>query len=164
MTHDYIWMAEAMQQALDAAREGEVPVGAIVVLDGAVIGRGRNGTMRLVDPTAHAEVLALREAATSVGHPYLLGSTLYVTLEPCAMCAGAAVAARVERVVFGAYDERAGAAVSLYAILHDDRLNHRCDVLGGVMDIESRALLRDYFVDRRTKPGGTKASGGKRGA
>jgi tRNA(adenine34) deaminase len=142
-------MAEAIDEARRAAAAGEVPVGAVVVLDGAVIGRGHNQPIALADPTAHAEVLALREAARGRGNYRLPGATLYATVEPCAMCCGAAVHARVARVVYGAADPKGGAAASLYRLLDDDRLNHRASVMGGIKGEECAALLREFFEARR---------------
>ena len=143
-----------MRQALDAARDallrGDVPVGALVAdARGGILGTGAN--RKGDDPTAHAEIQALRMAASALGHWNLSGCTLYVTLEPCPMCAGACVNARVRRVVFGAKDPKAGAAGSLYNILRDTRLNHRCEVRGGVLGEESIELLRKYFLGRRNK-------------
>ncbi|GAA1655554.1 tRNA adenosine(34) deaminase TadA [Georgenia ruanii] len=144
----------AMGQSLDLARDalgsGDVPVGA-VVLDpgGAVIGRGRNRREADGDPTAHAEVLAVREAAAALGTWRLEGCTLVVTLEPCTMCAGAIVLARLARVVLGAWDPKAGAAGSVRDVLRDSRLNHRVEVVGGVREEECAALLRDFFGERR---------------
>jgi tRNA(adenine34) deaminase len=146
---DARFMAEAIDEARRAAAAGEVPVGAVVVLDGAVIGRGRNQPIALADPTAHAEVLALREAARGRGNYRLPGATLYATVEPCAMCCGAAVHARVARVVYGAADPKGGAAASLYRLLDDDRLNHRASVMGGIKAAECAALLREFFEARR---------------
>ncbi len=146
---DARWMREALAEARRALDAGEVPVGALVVRDGAVIGRGRNSPVGQQDPTAHAEVLALREAARKVGNYRLPGATLYATMEPCPMCCGAALQARVTRVVFGAADPKAGAAVSLYRLLEDPRLNHRAEVLGGVLADECGALLRRFFESRR---------------
>jgi tRNA(adenine34) deaminase len=145
---------EPMRRALDEARAaratGDVPIGA-VVLDaaGAVIGRGRNVREADADPTGHAEVVALRAAAASRGEWRLAGCTLVVTLEPCTMCAGAAVLARVERVVFGAYDAKAGAVGSLWDVVRDRRLNHRPEVVAGVLAEESTALLDAFFADHR---------------
>lgn len=143
-----------MTAALDEARAclatGDVPVGAVVVsAAGDVLGRGRNARERDRDPTAHAEVLALRAAARSLGTWHLDGCTLVVTLEPCAMCAGACVLARVDRVVFAAYDPKAGAAGSVRDLLRDRRSNHRPEVVGGLRDEESALLLRDFFAGRR---------------
>ena len=144
-------MAEALDLARSAADHGDVPVGA-VVLDPAdqVVGRGRNVREREADPTGHAEVVALRSAARAAGEWALAGHTLVVTLEPCTMCAGAAVLARVDRVVFATYDEKAGAVGSLWDVVRDRRLNHRPEVVAGVRAVESAALLRDWFAGRRT--------------
>ncbi len=145
--------SEAMRLALEEARigggEGDVPVGAIVVVGGAVVARRHNEREMLADPTAHAEMLALRDAAAAVGSWRLLGATLVVTLEPCLMCAGALVAARVKRVVFGAYDPKGGACGSLYNVCVDPRLNHEVDVVGAVLEEECSSLLREYFGVRR---------------
>jgi tRNA(adenine34) deaminase len=143
-----------MREALDAARsasdQGDVPVGAVVLdPDGVVIGRGHNEREALGDPTAHAEVVALREAATVRGEWRLEGCTLVVTLEPCTMCAGAAVLSRVARVVFGAYDDKAGAVGSLWDVVRDRRLNHRPEVISGVLAEECTLMLRDYFASHR---------------
>ena len=144
----------AMREALDEARAAlatdDVPIGA-VVLDpsGAVIGRGRNRRVADADPTAHAEVVALREAAAARGEWRLTGCTLVVTLEPCTMCAGAIVLSRVDRLVFAAYDEKAGAVGSLWDVVRDRRLNHRPEVVTGVMAAESRALLAEFFAEHR---------------
>jgi tRNA(adenine34) deaminase len=143
----------AMLQALDEARRaeahGDVPVGAVVVRDGHVIAARHNERELTGDPTAHAEVLALRDAAAAVGHWRLDDCDLYVTLEPCPMCAGAIVNSRIRRVVFGATDPKAGAVRSLYQVADDPRLNHRADVEGGVLADESAALLRAFFAARR---------------
>lgn len=144
----------AMTAALDEARAalatGDVPIGAVVVDgDGAVLGRGRNVREADADPTGHAEVVALREAARSRGEWRLSGCTLVVTLEPCTMCAGAAVLARVDRVVFGAWDPKAGAVGSLWDVVRDRRLNHRPEVLSGVRAEESAALLEAFFATHR---------------
>jgi tRNA(adenine34) deaminase len=147
---DVGFMHEALTLARDAAREGDVPVGALVVRDGAVIARAANRTMRDQDPTAHAEVLALRQAAAALGNWRLEGCTLYVTLEPCAMCAGAIVLARPERVVFGAWDDKAGMAGSVADLLRHPRLNHRPQVQAGVEGEACGAILRDFFAVRRT--------------
>jgi tRNA(adenine34) deaminase len=145
---------EAMQLALDqaaaAAAHGDVPIGAVVVRDGQVIAARHNERELTGDPTAHAEVLAIRDAANVVGHWRLLDCALYVTLEPCVMCAGALVNARIGRVVFGAVDPKAGALVSLYQVCSDPRLNHRPPVVAGVRADEAGKLLRDFFASRRT--------------
>lgn len=143
-------MGLALTQARACAESGDVPVGAVVVDPaGLVVGAGRNARERVGDPTAHAEMLALRSAARAVGSWRLLGLTLVVTLEPCAMCAGAAVLARVERVVYGAADPKAGAAGSVLNLLGDGRLNHRPEVVGGVRAAEGGDLLRAFFTSRR---------------
>jgi len=145
---------EAMQLALDqaaaAAAHSDVPIGAVVVRDGQVIAARHNERELTGDPTAHAEVLAIRDAANVVGHWRLLDCSLYVTLEPCVMCAGALVNARIGRVVFGAVDPKAGALVSLYQICGDPRLNHRPPVVAGVRAEEAGKLLRDFFASRRS--------------
>jgi tRNA(adenine34) deaminase len=143
-------MDEALALARQAAALGEVPVGAVVVgSDGRVLGRGHNRREIDQDPLAHAEILALREAARSSGSWRLEGATLYVTLEPCAMCAGAIVLARVARLVFGAVDLKAGFCGSLGDLVRDSRLNHRPEVTSGVRSAESAALLRGFFADLR---------------
>lgn len=147
---DARWMAQALEEARRAESDGEVPVGAVVVLDGRVIGRGRNRVIASSDPTAHAEILALREAAAAVGNYRLTGAALYATLEPCSMCCGAAVNARVARVIYGAADPKAGAAQSLYRLLEDARLNHRAAVSAGVLGEECGAILSEFFQKRRS--------------
>ncbi len=146
---DLRYMEAALALARQAAAEGEVPVGAVIVHDGAIIAAGGNRTERLLDPTAHAEIVALREAARVLARPRLEGCTLFVTLEPCAMCAGAIVLARVDRVVFGAWDDKAGMAGSVGDVLRHPRLNHRPEVLAGVARDASAGLLRDFFKARR---------------
>jgi len=146
---DEQFMDMALEEAKRAEEEGEVPVGAVLVSQGQVIARARNRPIALSDPTAHAEILALREGAAGAGNYRLPDSTLYVTLEPCAMCAGALLQARVKRLVFGAEDPKAGAVRSLYFLLEDERLNHRVDVTGGVLREECREILRQFFQDRR---------------
>ena len=143
-------MRQALALAATAAGEDDVPVGA-VVLDaaGTVIGTGRNTRERDADPTGHAEIVAMREAAATRGEWRLEGCTLVVTLEPCTMCAGALVAARVERLVIGAFDEKAGAVGSLWDVVRDRRLNHRPEVVSGVLAEESAELLRDFFLTPR---------------
>ncbi len=143
-------MVTALEQARLAPSHGDVPVGAVVVTaDGTVVGSGHNDREGAGDPTAHAEVLALRAAAAAVGSWRLTGCTLVVTLEPCTMCAGALVLARVDRVVFGADDPKAGAAGSLFDVVRDRRLNHRPEVVGGVLAEECSAVLRAFFEHRR---------------
>jgi tRNA(adenine34) deaminase len=144
---------EAMQAALDEARQaaeaGEVPIGAIAIREGAIIARGQNRVLRSLDPTAHAEIVALRAAAAAIGNYRLLGCTLYVTLEPCAMCAGAMIHARLERLVFAAADPKAGAAGSVLAVLNHPQLNHQMIVEQGLLADESAELLRSFFRERR---------------
>ena len=143
-------MGAALEQARAALDTGDVPIGAVVVdASGAVIGAGRNVREAEADPTGHAEVVALRAAAAGRGKWRLDGCTLVVTLEPCTMCAGAAVLARVERVVFGAFDPKAGAVGSLWDVVRDRRLNHRPEVVSGVRAAESTALLEEFFRDHR---------------
>ena len=142
-------MREALAVAAEGAAAGEVPVGAVVVHDGAVLTRATNRTVRDQDPTAHAELLAVREAARLLGRWRLDDCTLIVTLEPCAMCAGAIVLARLERLVFGAWDERAGMAGSVGDLVRHPRLNHRPEVTAGVLAEACAALLGDFFRDRR---------------
>ncbi len=142
-------MRLALEQAASAQASGDVPIGA-VVLDGAseVLAAAGNQREQAQDPTAHAEILALREAALALGSWRLTGCTLVVTLEPCTMCAGALVLARVQRLVFGAYDPKAGAVASLFDVVRDSRLNHRVDVRGGILEDECSALLTDFFASR----------------
>ncbi len=142
-------MREALGLAAEAAAAGEVPVGAVALHEGQVVGRGRNAREGARDPTAHAELLALQEAARTLGRWRLTGVTLYVTLEPCAMCAGAMVLARIDRLVLGAADPKAGAVGSLLDLSADARLNHRFPVSRGVLGEEGGALLRDFFRARR---------------
>jgi tRNA(adenine34) deaminase len=146
---DVAFMELALAEARLAAGAGEVPVGAVVVRDGAVVARAGNRTVRDQDATAHAESLALRAASAAAGSWRLEGHTLYVTLEPCAMCAGALVLARVDRVVFGAWDPKAGMAGSIADLLRHPRLNHRPEVQGGVLEEDCGVVLRDFFAARR---------------
>jgi tRNA(Arg) A34 adenosine deaminase TadA len=142
-------MIEALAEARRGATAGEVPVGAIVAIDGAIIGRAHNAPIALADPTAHAEVLALRAAARAIGNYRLTGATLYVSVEPCAMCCGAALNARIARLVYGATDPKAGAVESLYRLLDDTRWNHRVVVQGGVLADECAAVMQRFFEERR---------------
>ncbi len=151
MTMDATWMAEALAEARKAAAEGEVPIGAVVVHDSRVVGRGRNARETRRDPTAHAEVLALQEAARSLGRWRLSGATVYATLEPCPMCAGALVNARVDRLVYAVPDPKAGAAGTLFDVPRDPRLNHRVEVASGVLAAECGELLSSFFRSRRGK-------------
>jgi len=144
------YMREALALAREAAQAGETPVGAVVVgADGVVLGRGRNAPIGSCDPTAHAEILALREAAARSGNYRLPEATLYVTLEPCVMCAGALVAARIRRLVFGARDLRFGGVRSKFRLADSELLNHRVEVTEGVLAVECLQLLRDFFRPRR---------------
>src|ERR1017187_8076431 len=140
MRNDEDFMREALNEAQAAQEAGEVPVGALVVGNGEIVGRGHNRTIRDCDPSAHAEIVALRDAARRVANHRLTGCTLYVTVEPCAMCAGAVVQARVARLVYGCDDPKAGAIRSLYQIADDPRLNHRAEIVGGIMAQESTEL------------------------
>jgi tRNA(adenine34) deaminase len=146
---DNDFMREALQLAAAAGEAGEVPVGALLVRDGQVLGRGANAPIARCDPSAHAEMLALRSAGQAFGDYRLTESTLYVTLEPCIMCAAALVHARVRRVVFGAWDPKAGAAGSIIDVFAMPALNHRVDVFGGVLEHECGHLLREFFARRR---------------
>ena len=149
MDDDEGFMRAALAEAVLAGSHEDVPVGCVIVADGAVVARGENRRELDADPTAHAELVALRAAAHQRGHWRLEDVTVYVTLEPCAMCIGAAVNARVARVVFGAWDPKAGACGSLFDLTREPRATHRVDVFGGVCAEESRALLRRFFEARR---------------
>ncbi|HYL34847.1 MAG TPA: tRNA adenosine(34) deaminase TadA [Bryobacteraceae bacterium] len=146
---DELFMREALELAQQAEANGEVPVGAVVVMDGDVVGRGFNSPIRLADPTAHAEILALREAARAVKNYRLESATMYATLEPCVMCAGALVAARVKRLVFGARDLRFGGVRSKFALADSELLNHRVEVVEGALVVECVALVKGFFERRR---------------
>jgi len=142
-------METALAEARAAAERGEVPVGAVVVADGRIVARAGNRTIADCDPTAHAEVIALREAAKAIGNYRLLGASLYVTIEPCAMCAGAMIQARIARLIYGADDAKAGAIRSCFSVLDHPQLNHRVEVAPGVGAEEAAAVLRDFFAARR---------------
>ena len=142
-------MRAALAEARAASAAGEVPVGAVVVFDNVILGQAHNAPIALGDPTAHAEVLALREAARKAGNYRLPRATLYATLEPCVMCCGAAIHARIARVVYGAPDPKAGAIVSRHRLLDDGRSTHRIETRGGVLEIECGALLKEFFEARR---------------
>ena len=150
---DATYMGEALALARQAAAAGEVPVGAVVVKDGAVIGRGHNHPVAAHDPTAHAEIVAMRDAAARLGNYRLVDCALYVTLEPCAMCAGAIINARIARVVYGADDPKAGACGSVANLFAETRLNHHATVAGGLMAEEAGKLLQDFFQARRRATG-----------
>ncbi|MBI3651532.1 MAG: tRNA adenosine(34) deaminase TadA [Acidobacteria bacterium] len=146
---------ELMRLALDEARvagaEGEVPIGAIVVLDGDIKGRGHNAVIQLHDPTAHAEIMALREAAATIGNYRLTDAVVYSTIEPCAMCAGAMIHARIGRLVYGATDEKAGAVETHFGICSTDFLNHRVGIEKGVLEADCRQMLQSFFRKKREK-------------
>ena len=146
--YDELFMLEALKEASFAMKADEVPVGAVIVRDGRVIARGRNSRETDNLPTSHAEMRAINEAAHKTGHWRLLECTLYVTMEPCVMCAGAIINARIPRVVFGAYDKRFGAFGSVYSI-HEGKLNHTPQITGGVLEPECRKLLQDFFSRKR---------------
>jgi tRNA(adenine34) deaminase len=148
---DNYWMGLAIREAHKAGARGEVPIGAVVVRDGVVLGRGYNLREKSLDPTSHAEMTAIRKAAKKAGNWRLLGATLYVTLEPCPMCMGAIILARLERVVFGCHDPKAGAAGSLYDLSDDARLNHRVELATGVRGEECAELLSSFFAALRRK-------------
>jgi tRNA(adenine34) deaminase len=147
---DQHWMAEAVSEAALAEAVDEVPIGAVVVLNGAIVGRGHNSSISLNDPTAHAEILALRDAAWCMANYRLPDATMYVTVEPCLMCMGALLHARIKRLVFGCYDPKAGAAGSLYDVAGDLRLNHQIEVTAGLEEEQSRESLRRFFRKKRS--------------
>jgi tRNA(adenine34) deaminase len=149
MKPDRKWMQKAFREAERAYDADEVPVGAVVVKDQQIIGRGHNMVEQLKDPTAHAEIIAITAACETLGEKFLTGCTLYVTLEPCPMCAGAIVHARLDRLVFGAFDEKAGASSTLYNIVQDKRLNHQVDVVSGLESERAGGILRDFFRQKR---------------
>ena len=148
-TTDAYWMRQALVLAENAGREGEVPVGALIVRDGLVVGSGRNATEHGQDPIAHAEMLAIRQAVATLNSRRLSDTTIYSTLEPCAMCAGAVVLARIPRLVFGASDPKSGACGSLRNVVRDSRLNHRCEVVGGILAPRCGELLQQFFAELR---------------
>jgi tRNA(adenine34) deaminase len=149
MIDDHEAMQAALAEARLAAQAGEVPIGAVIVHEGAIIARSQNRVLRDIDPTAHAEIVALRAAANALGNYRLSGCTLYVTLEPCAMCAGAMIHARVDRLVFAAADPKAGACGSVLAVLNHPQLNHQMQLEQGIAADESAELLRGFFRERR---------------
>jgi tRNA(adenine34) deaminase len=149
MKDDAYWMGIALREAKKAGDRGEIPIGALVVRDGAIIGRGYNLREGKQDPVAHAEIIAIRRAARAAGNWRLTGAALYVTLEPCLMCMGAILLARVDRVVFGCYDPKAGAAGSLYDLSNDSRLNHRVSLVAGVREAECSSILSGFFTALR---------------
>jgi tRNA(adenine34) deaminase len=149
MSCDELWMEEALREALRAQAAGEVPVGAVVVCDGRIVGRGFNRNLTDHDPTAHAEILALREAGQALGNHRLEGCEMFVTIEPCAMCAGALVHARLQRLIYGAEDPKAGAVHSVLQVLNHPSLNRRMDVTWGVLSGRCAELLQAFFRERR---------------
>jgi tRNA(adenine34) deaminase len=146
---DELWMEEALREAVRAQAAGEVPVGAVVVLNGRIVGRGCNQNLLGIVPTAHAEMVAIREASATVGNHRLLGCELYVTLEPCAMCAGAMVHARLQRLIYGTDDPKAGAVKSVMQVLNHPMLNHQMEITSGVLAGRSAELLQSFFRARR---------------
>lgn len=147
--NDELWMEEALRCAQRALEAGEVPVGAVVVRSGRIVGRGWNRNITESDPTAHAEMVALREAGAAIGNHRLEGCELFVTIEPCAMCAGAMVHARIQRLIYGADDAKAGAVQSVLAVLNHPQLNHKMEVRGGVLAGRSAEVLQTFFRNRR---------------
>jgi len=150
LTTDTEFMSEALAEARSAGESGEVPIGAVAVIAGVIVGRGQNRVLRDVDPTAHAEMVAMRAAARAIGNYRLVECELFVTLEPCAMCAGGMIHARLKRLVYGASDSKAGAAGSVFELVNHSRLNHQMPVTSGVLDQECGELLREFFRQRRT--------------
>jgi len=148
---DEVWMRFALDEAEDALRLDEVPVGAVVVMNERIVGRGHNRVITDQDPTAHAEMVALRDAARMVENYRLIGATVYVTIEPCVMCAGALVNARVRRLVYGAKDEKAGAVESGFEICTNEKLNHQLEVRGGVLEEECRQVIQSFFRNKRAE-------------
>ena len=146
---DHYFMKKALLQASVAYKKGEVPVGAVVVKDGEIISRGYNLRESTNDPTAHAELLAMKKASKKLNSWRLSGCTLYVTLEPCPMCTGLIINSRIDKVVFGAYDQKAGCCTTLYHLATDERFNHRASVLGGVLEEECAKILSDFFKEKR---------------
>lgn len=147
--NDEKWMKRALLSASDAAGRGEVPVGAVLIRNGNFIAEGGNSPIGLIDPTAHAEIVAIRNAASILNNYRLQGTTLYVTLEPCIMCMGAIIHARIERLIYGATDPKSGAVASIYNIGSDGLLNHELNITGGILEHECALLLKDFFRKRR---------------
>ncbi|MBZ5646804.1 MAG: tRNA adenosine(34) deaminase TadA [Acidobacteriia bacterium] len=152
MTPDELWMEEALREAARAQAAGEVPVGAVVVCDGQIVGRGGNRNLLDNDPTAHAEIVALRQAGRAIGNHRLADCEMFVTIEPCAMCSGALVHARLKRLVYGADDPKAGAVRSVMQVLNHPALNHQMEVTSGVLASRCMDLLQSFFRDKRTEP------------
>lgn len=149
MQDDIFYMNFALAEARQARDSDEVPIGAVVVLNDQIIGRGHNHPIGLNDPTAHAEIIALREAAKRIGNYRLMGANLYVTIEPCAMCAGAIVNSRIKRLIYGAKDMRSGAVDSVFNICTERSLNHQVEIISGISEVECRELMQSFFRDRR---------------
>jgi len=149
---DKFFLKEALKEAIKARKKGEVPVGAVLVIENKIIGRGYNRSISLNDPSAHAEIIALRSASRKIKNYRLNGSRLYATVEPCPMCAGALVWARVSEIIFGTFDRKAGACGSVVNIANNKKLNHRCKVAGGVLEKQCRSLLQKFFRKKRNKP------------
>jgi tRNA(adenine34) deaminase len=149
MANDSEFMRAAIEEARAAAARGEVPVGAVVAIDGRIVSRAGNRTIGDCDPTAHAEIIALRQASQAIGNYRLAGAGMYVTIEPCAMCAGAMIQARIARLIYGADDAKAGAVRSCFSILESRQLNHRVEVTSGILASEAVALLQEFFAARR---------------
>ena len=149
MSNDIEFMRHALEEARAAAAAGEVPVGAVLVHDGTIVARSGNRTIRDCDPTAHAEIIVMREAARALGNYRLADTTLYVTIEPCSMCAGAMIQARIPRLVYGTDDPKGGAVRTCFHILFDERLNHRVEVTSGVLAEDCAAAIQSFFADRR---------------
>ncbi len=149
-THEY-WMGLAFKEAEKAYRQNEIPVGAVVVVENRIIGRGYNQIETLQEPTAHAEMIALTSAAATLGSKWLYGATLYVTLEPCSMCAGAIVLTRLSTLVFGTRDPKTGACGSIFNLVQDERLNHQVEIVENVMENQCSGILKDFFLKLREK-------------
>ena len=149
---DQFWMSTAIDLAKQAGERGEVPIGAVLILDDKIIGKGRNQSVELNDPSAHAEIQALREGGSKIGNYRLNGSKIYVTIEPCTMCVGALVHARIAKLIFGAREPKSGAASSANDILRQNSFNHRFKILEGILEDECSELMRNFFKARRNKP------------
>ena len=149
---DQFWMSTAIDLAKQAGERGEVPIGAVLILDDKIIGKGRNQSVELNDPSAHAEIQALREGGSKIGNYRLNGSKIYVTIEPCTMCVGALIHARIAKLIFGAREPKSGAASSANDILRQNSFNHRFKILEGILEDECSELMRNFFKARRNKP------------
>ena len=149
------FMKEALKEAKKCSKYEDVPIGAVIVLNNEIIGRGYNQVEKLSDPTAHAEKIAIKKAIKHINYKHLINAILYVTLEPCSMCSGSIVLTRIKKIVYGASDTKAGACGSLYNIVQDKRLNHRCEVVKGVLEEECSQLLKDFFKKLRGKGNGS---------